>query len=340
MRDLLVAGGGPVGLATALYAVGAGLDVVVREPREGVIDKACGEGLMPSAVAALDRLGVRPDGVPLRGIRYVDGPHAAAAAFRSGPGRGVARTTLHAALLDAVHRAGVTVEHRVVDRVLDTGAHVLVDGDPVRYVVAADGLHSPLRRSLGLDAPARTARRFGLRTHAGVAAWSPFVEVHWSATGEAYVTPVAEGRVGVAVLTDRPGRLLDLLPGFPGLWPRLAGATLSRPRGAGPLRQRSRARVRGRVLLVGDAAGYVDALTGEGIGVGLAQARAAVEAVVAGDPARYERDWRRVTRRHDVLTHGLLAATRHAALRRRLVPAAAALPRVFESVVNQLAASA
>ena len=47
MRDLVVAGGGPVGLATALYAAHAGLDVVVREPRTGPIDKACGEGLMP-----------------------------------------------------------------------------------------------------------------------------------------------------------------------------------------------------------------------------------------------------------------------------------------------------
>ena len=58
--------------------------------------------------------------------------------------------------------------------------------------------------------------------------------------------------------------------------------------GAGPLRQRAHRRVAGRVLLVGDAGGYVDALTGEGIALGLAQARAAVAAVVAGDPARYE----------------------------------------------------
>ena len=95
--------------------------------------------------------------------------------------------------------------------------------------------------------------------------------------------------------------------------------------------------MRGRVLLVGDAAGYVDALTGEGIAVGIAQARAAVAAVAAGDPARYARDWRRVTRRHDLLTRGLVAATRHPALRRRIVPAAAALPGVFGAAVNQLA---
>ena len=58
MRDLVVAGGGPLGLATALYAVRAGLDVAVREPSQVVIDKGCGEGLMPAAVAELQRLGV------------------------------------------------------------------------------------------------------------------------------------------------------------------------------------------------------------------------------------------------------------------------------------------
>ena len=73
MRDLIVAGGGPVGLASALYADRAGLDVVVVEPRDGVIDKACGEGLMPGAVAALAELGVDPDGHPITGIRYLSG---------------------------------------------------------------------------------------------------------------------------------------------------------------------------------------------------------------------------------------------------------------------------
>ena len=58
-------------------------------------------------------------------------------------------------------------------------------------------------------------------------------------------------------------------------------------------------------MLVGDAAGYVDALTGEGVALALAQARAAVAAVVADDPARYEREWGRVTRRYRVLTEGL-----------------------------------
>ncbi|MFD6891903.1 NAD(P)/FAD-dependent oxidoreductase, partial [Streptomyces sp. NPDC059957] len=72
MIDLLVVGGGPAGLATAIHGALAGFDVVVAEPRPAPIDKACGEGLMPGAVRALEALGVTVPGHPLRGIRYVD----------------------------------------------------------------------------------------------------------------------------------------------------------------------------------------------------------------------------------------------------------------------------
>jgi flavin-dependent dehydrogenase len=90
-------------------------------------------------------------------------------------------------------------------------------------------------------------------------------------------------------------------------------------------------------LLVGDASGYVDALTGEGVALGLAQARAAVAAITAADVGRYERDWHRVTRRYRALTSGLLYASRVPVARRTIVPAAAALPWVFGAIVDQLA---
>ncbi|MDX6325929.1 MAG: hypothetical protein QOK15_2283 [Nocardioidaceae bacterium] len=339
MTDLLVVGGGPVGLATALHGVRRGLSVTVWEPRSGVIDKACGEGLMPGGLAALAELGVDPEGESLTGISYLSGSRSVEAAFRSGPGRGVRRTTLHQALRDAVLDSGVQIVPRKLTSLSQTSGGVRVDDEPaVGHVVAADGLHSPTRRLLGLGRPS-PLRRYGQRVHVRTAPWTSFVEVHWSGHTEAYVTPVDSDLVGVAVLTSRRAPFHTHLRAFPSLVGRLAGRPLTAVHGAGPLWQRTSRRVLGRVLLVGDAAGYVDALTGEGISLGLAQAAAAVEAVDAGDASAYEREWAAITRSYRVLTTGLLAAASVPVLRQAVVPAAAALPGVFSSIVNTLAGS-
>ena len=213
---------------------------------------------------------------------------------------------------------------------------MLVDGEQARYLLAADGLHSPVRRLLGLDSPTGARRRFGQRCHVEQAPWTSYVEVHWSPRAEAYVTPVDDDLVGVALLGDAGTRFEDLLGDFPLLAERLTG-TRTKVLGAGPLRQRVRMRASGRVLLVGDAAGYVDALTGEGIALGLAQARTAVSCLAADRHERYEGMARRLGLRHELLTHALLRATAHAPVRRALVPAASMLPWVFSAAVNQLA---
>ncbi len=93
--------------------------------------------------------------------------------------------------------------------------------------------------------------------------------------GEAYVTPVADDCVGIAILTSRQGRFEQHLDAFPALRELTDGHPHEPDRAAGPLRQRVRGRVAGRVLLVGDAAGYVDALTGEGLGLAFAAAAVA-----------------------------------------------------------------
>ncbi|GHC67769.1 NAD(P)/FAD-dependent oxidoreductase [Streptomyces cinnamoneus] len=337
MIDVLVAGGGPAGLAAAAHAALAGMEAVVVEPRERPVDKACGEGVMPGGVAALRALGAEVTGRPLRGIRYVEGGRSVEAGFRGHGGLGVRRTELHAALHRRAAELGVrTVPGRVASVRQDADG-VRAAGLRARWLIAADGLHSPVRRSLGLEpAPGPGPARYGLRRHYGVRPWSDCVEVHWSPHGEAYVTPVGDRLVGVAVLGHGGAGYDDLLAAFPGLTPLLRGPVASAVRGAGPLRRRVRRRVAGRVLLVGDAAGYVDALTGEGIALALVTAEAAVRALASGRPQDYEAAWRRLTRTHRLLTEGLLRAREHPRTAGLIVPAACRLPRLFAAAVHAL----
>ena len=336
--EVLIAGGGPAGLAAAIEARLAGLDVTVIEPRDSPIDKACGEGLMPGALPELARLGVDPDGMAFVGIAYLDAKRRVEHRFDGGPGRGVRRTVLHAALRARAEELGARFRSGRIETVHQRAGFVEAVGLRAAWLLAADGLHSTVAREVGLALPPPVARRrFGQRRHYALAPWSEFVEVTWTRAGEFYVTPVGEQLVGVALLARRGVHFDDALASAPDIAERLRGAAVgSELRGAGPLRQRTRRRVAGRVLLVGDAAGYVDALTGEGLRIGFAQARAAVTAIRTHDPDSYEAAWERETRDFRRLT-GSLVRLAASPLRASVVPAAVRMPGVFAGAVERLA---
>lgn len=337
--DVAVVGGGPIGLAAAIEARLAGLSVVVIEQRAGVIDKACGEGLMPGAIPILGRLGVDPSGMPIMGITYVQGSRRVSHRFVGAAGRGVRRTTLHAALSARADELGVRRITAKVDEVSQTDAAVTINGTlTARYLLACDGLHSTVARLVGLARPAPTRRRrFGIRQHYAMAPWGDTVEIYYGRRAEIYITPIGPNEVGVAML-GRPHTDFEAeLAAVPALAARLDGQPLaSSRRGAGPFRQRTRARVAGRVLLVGDASGYVDAITGEGLRLGFAQAAEAIRCILADAPSDYESAWKRATRDFRVTTT-LLVFAATSPLRRGIVPLSAALPRRFAAVVESLA---
>jgi flavin-dependent dehydrogenase len=351
--DVAIIGGGPAGLATAIGAASRGLSVEVFERRPGPLDKACGEGLMPAGLAALERLGVRAllreeDTAPFESILYVQQGARVEGRLPSPGGLGVRRLALVDALTKRAREVGVKLNDSTGVRGhlrVNGGVEITTDHEPLvaGVLVGADGLHSPTRSREGLAGPVALSRRFGLRRHFALTPWNRAVEVHFADGVEAYVTPAGRSRVGLAFLWE-DGRMRDasfdtLLAHFPELQRRLSGAAFdSAPRGAGPLLQRVTRRVAERVALVGDAAGYVDAITGEG----LTQAFEGAEALSRVLPealrrngavdafAPYERHAEAAFSRYARLAHSLVWTARRPALRRTVVSTLARAPWLFE----------
>ncbi len=338
--DLLIVGGGPAGLATAIEARLAGLEATVIERRRPPVDVACGEGLMPGGAARLRELGVRIPGSEagvFHGVRYVDGDLAAEARFTVGRGLGVRRTVLHRALVVRGEELGVDFRWGTTVRAID-GAAVETDRGRFagRFIVAADGRLSRLREMAGIATSIPARKRFGVRRHYQLAPWAGTVEVFWADEGEAYVTPVGSGMIGVALLSRvRPLDFDRELRHFPELARRLDGApVVSRDRGAGPFGHRPEAIVRDRLALIGDASGSLDPITGEGVSVALSQAAALVRAISRGALADYAADHRRIMRLPRRLTDLLLIAEHRPRLRRLTIRTFAAFPGLFSRLVD------
>ena len=347
--DLAIAGGGPAGLATAIRAAQKGLKAVVVERSAEPPDKACGEGLMPAGARELAGLGARiPESAIFRGVSYLqDDGLEVQARFRGGDGLGIRRTLLAKALRERALECGAELRHATVQSATVRAASIelATDGGAIeaRLAVAADGLHSPLRRAAGLEASGReTSPRFGVRRHFALEPWTDLVEVHWTGDIEAYVTPVGPRLVNVAFLTGRGLEYDELLPRFPRLAERLDKAPVeSETRGAGPLLQRVRARHAERLALIGDAAGYVDAITGQGLSLAFRAARVIVDLLPSdlstdlGPALRaYDRALRAPWLRYAVPAHALVALSRRPPLRRRTIRFVAAIPGAYGAILH------
>ena len=348
--DVVVAGGGPSGLAVAIFARLRGLSVVVLEQRKNLpIDKCCGEGVMPHGVGLMEQMGLKvdEDGVsPYRGITYIEATDpqrliTAQGYFPSEPGLGVRRTHLHQALLARARELGADVRLGTKVTGLSEDGFLTKDGDVVgKWRVAADGLRSPLRHNAGLSVSKKSIKRFGVRRHYAMPPWSDMVEVHLGKNCEAYVTPVGANRVGVALLSSQGSAKYDvLLAQFPQLAACVADAPAdSSDAGAGPLHQEAHQMVTGNLALVGDASGFGDPLTGEGISLAFGSALNLVDAIEAEDLSQYARAQHALMRRYQGSVAFALFFTQRPRLRRLVVRLFRRFPRLFDWVLRTLIA--
>jgi flavin-dependent dehydrogenase len=352
--DVLVVGGGPAGLASAIAAARQGLHVEVVDAMKPPIDKACGEGLMPDSLEALAAIGVTnldqilstTENHRLRGIRFLGDPTArnpvtTEAAFPQNPGRGIRRTVLHQILLDRAHSLGVRFHwENSVQSIAPTAEGTILHSNRqtlrTRYLIGADGPCSRVAAWAGLTEASIYSRRIGLRQHYTIAPWTDFVEVYWSNHGQAYVTPNSSNEVCVAFIANKKFPSSEAaLSHFPALRHHLAASQPNGPaRGSITLGRKLRRVTKANIALIGDASGSVDAVTGEGMALCFRQAAALSLALRANDLALYQQAHRRIQRLPTVMSRSLLLMDRSPRLRDTVLRSFQRTPWLFERLLQ------
>lgn len=337
--DVLVAGAGPAGLATAIAASKKGLRTTVVDCRRPPIEKVCGEGLLPQAISLLHSLGVKLDdglGYPFTGIRFSDEHSSVTARMPQGEARGLRRTQLHNLLVERAARAGVTFVWGTRLSELGTNfARVGRERISFDWLVGADGQNSAVRKWAGLEARREARRRYGFRRHYAIAPWSDFVETHWADGCQLIVTPTGREDICVVLLTrDSRVRIEAGLARFPEIAARLRDA---RPTSAEAGMATSLGRLpkvtKGRVALVGDASCTIDGIAGQGLCLAFQQAGALAEALAREDLSLYEAAHREISRIPVRMTRLLLLMDRSAGVRRKVLRFFARRPAFFSRMV-------
>ena len=366
--DVLVAGGGPAGLAAALALSKRGASVTIADSMMPPFDKTCGEGMMPDSLRELALLGVElsaDEGAEFHGIRFMGEAsrqtshnatrdvagrnkrtlQAATAPFPSGIGLGIRRQVLHRQMAEQAEQSGIKLRWNCHVQLNPDGS-LLCGGEQTccGLLVGADGQGSRVRRWSGLEDGVTMSRRFGFRQHFAVAPWSPYVEVHWGANSQAYVAPVSSEAVCVIGMARNPQlRMTGVLEELPWLAEKLCGGKAQRTpldgeRGGGMMTRRLTHVARNRVALVGDASGSVDAITGEGLAMGFRQALLLADCLanesLSQGLKRYDRLHPEIMRVPLVMARAMLLMDRYPMLRERALHMLAAKPALLARMLG------
>ena len=337
--DVVVVGGGPAGIAAAIAAALQGFQVTVLDSRKPPIDKPCGEGLLPEAVAALHTLGIELNSsvaFPFGGICFCDENSSPTARVTRGQAFGVRRTTLHGLLVERAQQLGVAFEWET--RISRLGAESVQTGaGPVAYkwLIGADGQNSVVRSQARMGAARYRRARFGFRRHYRVAPWTDVVEVHWGRRCQMFVTPTARDEVCIALISnDSHMRIADALDQFPSVAEKLRGAAcVAREGGAITALGRARRVVRGNVALVGDVSCAIDGVAGQGLSLAFREAIALGEALGRGDLQTYAHAHREITQTAVRMTRLLLLMDRSSWIRRKTLRLFAAQPELYSKMM-------